>query len=261
MNLKIAFSADDVYVPFLATAIASILVNSDKSDTFTFFIINDGIGEENKNKLRQLKTIKDFEAHFLTFEHDVVSQFPLISGTLFSRPMYFRFFLPEYLPDVDKILYLDADIVAQCSLADLYSMDLGSNIIGAVTHYYRYYATNQRLGFPPDTRTFNSGVMLFNLLKMRKFKITEKLIKTTLQISANLAYPDQDVLNYFFRHQYAEIPPEWNVMLHERVRSYIERAKILHFSSTNKFAHPESAKLYEYLAYTEFQEFKMIKVP
>ena len=50
--------------------------------------------------------------------------------------MWYRIFLPELLPDVDRVLYLDVDTLAVDSLEPLWATDLGDAPGGAVTNVF-----------------------------------------------------------------------------------------------------------------------------
>ena len=49
----------------------------------------------------------------------------------FSEEMYYRLFLPWLLPDCERVLYLDCDILVRGSLSELYDFDLEDNYVGA----------------------------------------------------------------------------------------------------------------------------------
>ena len=65
------------------------------------------------------------EISFIAVEREVASRLPTTHDLPTSH--WYRVFLPELLPDIDRILYLDADTVALESLAPLWETELGGN--------------------------------------------------------------------------------------------------------------------------------------
>ena len=119
---------------------------------------------------------------------------------LYIDPRYteaasFRLLLPELLPEYDKLLYLDCDIIVRQDVGKLFwETDLGDNYLGAVYEAAIEGQAErfQALGCDP-ARYFNSGFLLMNLAQMRKEKVTEKLLEACRV--PYLEFPDQDALN------------------------------------------------------------------
>ena len=81
---------------------------------------------------------------------------------------YFRFSLGELFPNLNRILYLDSDIIAYKDLNKLYNLNFnGKMVLGQVTGYNR----NKKTG----VYHINNGILLFNLIQMRKMKIEEQV--------------------------------------------------------------------------------------
>lgn len=111
----------------------------------------------------------------------------------------YKFYLPYILENVDKVLYLDGDIVVQDDLVELYSTDISEYFAAVVKDYHALTFKGDvwdRLGIE-HRAYFNSGVMLLNLEKMRSEGISEKLVDYRLN-GVNY-YMDQDALNVVFR--------------------------------------------------------------
>ncbi|MCQ2181886.1 MAG: glycosyltransferase family 8 protein [Bacteroidales bacterium] len=112
----------------------------------------------------------------------------------YSAAAEYRLMLPELLPDYDKVLYLDCDMVVRNDLAVLFSgTDLGENLLGAVY---------ERKGY------FNSGFLLMNLSGMREDETSLKLMKAL--DTDYLEFPDQDALNMVCKGRVKALPPYCN---------------------------------------------------
>ena len=77
----------------------------------------------------------------------------------FTSAMWLRIFLPELMPDADKVLYLDADTLAVDSLAPLWDTDLSGHALGAVTNVFQHNHVQRpaELGLSGPEVYFNSG--------------------------------------------------------------------------------------------------------
>jgi lipopolysaccharide biosynthesis glycosyltransferase len=243
--MNIVFSCDENYAPFLATTIASIILNCTKNDKFSFYVLDGGLSRLSKAKINALRTYKEFDIFYIPFDYRKVDNCPTMGH--FSKAAYFRFFMAELIQNADRLLYLDVDLIVTDSLSSIYNIDFENNIIAAVPRN-----KSDRLGIK-NQLLFNSGVMLIDALLWRKWKIADKLVTATSKIIERIKMVDQDVLNYFFQNKYKHIDKKWNVKQQE-IEKYPD-AKILHFSG-NKFACMHSILLFEYLSKTKFDSFQ-----
>ncbi|HUR41101.1 MAG TPA: glycosyltransferase family 8 protein [Verrucomicrobiae bacterium] len=134
-------------------------------------------------------------------------------GTHFHRSIWFRTLLPELLPHLDRVLYLDADTLVLAPLAPLYGTDLSRHLFAAVTNPLYPFMENwpvTRLGLPDGSRYINSGVLLLNLDAMRRAGTTEQLRRYAVAHPEN-RYPEQDALSSLFHEQCLFLHPRWNV--------------------------------------------------
>lgn len=175
---NICFSSDDNYVEQVGVAIASILKNSGKEENFKFYILDGGISELSKDNLKKLKQIKDFEISYLSVNLKDFKNCPLLKDFSdehknyhVTLPTYFRFKLPSLLPDVDKILYLDGDLVVIGSLGELYNTELSDAYVAMALDSGNENEA-ERLGL---TTYCNAGVMLINLKSWRDNQVEAKL--------------------------------------------------------------------------------------
>lgn len=166
----------------------------------------------------------------------------------FPDAIWYRVFLPELLPDLDKVLYLDSDLIVLQSLAELWERDLSQHALAAVTNpmpaIHRRYPRDV-LGLAPEDY-FNSGVLLLNLERLRKDGARERLLEYARQHPAN-ACPDQDALNVLFHDSCLRLHLRWNYQTalldlhpHEvpipaaQVREAATNPAIVHFSGPFK---------------------------
>lgn len=167
------------------------------------------LGDENSARLRAVVEASAGVLSFLIVPPAQAAQFP--SG-YFPRSIWYRVLLPELLPDSDRVLYLDSDMVVTDSLRPLWETDLGEHLLGAVTNpFYPFMPPHARtnLGIDEPRDYFNSGVLLMNLARMRA-EGTTALCMAFARSHPGSSYPDQDALNVTCRDRWLHLHPRWN---------------------------------------------------
>ena len=253
--IEIFMASDSNYSPFLATAMASILKNAAPDDALSFHIADGGLTDDDLQKIEELKKIKDFKLAFyrpdlqeyLKYLRDDISNFPVIVNT--------RLFVEKFLPKtLDKVLYLDADIVVLGSLAELWETDLDDNFVAAALDPKMRLSHRRAIGLPDDYGYFSSGIMLINLKKWREDSVLEKLLDICLEIKDQIGFPDQDVLNvYAYRTSYLLLPNRWNC----HPRDFVEGDTIILHYMGNRHRCPNLPVLYEYASMTPYGRLPM----
>ena len=119
----------------------------------------------------------------------------------------------------DKVLYLDADIVANGDIASLYNIDIDKYEIAGVRDFYG------RFFFYPNY--LNSGVLLMNMKKIRQTKLLSKALNMCQKRKVFL--PDQTAINKFARKK-KFLPSKYNEQ-----NKLSSDTIIRHFSMTIKF--------------------------
>lgn len=128
----------------------------------------------------------------------------------YSEAASYRLLLPELLPETDKIIYIDCDVVVRQDLGQLYdSLEMGDNLLAAV---YEAPIEGQaerwkKLGCDSN-KYFNSGFLVMNLAQMRKERTSEKLLDVLK--TDYLEFPDQDALNIVCQGRVIPLPPVFN---------------------------------------------------
>lgn len=91
--------------------------------------------------------------------------------------MWYRIFLPQLLPQQDRVLYLDCDTLLVDDLMALWQTELEGYHLGAVANVLEPGLQDwpRQLGLPPEQPYFNSGVLLLNLSSMRQHDLTPNL--------------------------------------------------------------------------------------
>lgn len=174
-------------------------------------------------------------------EEDIFEQAPVMAH--FSKEMYYRLLCPWLLSDVERVLYLDPDMIINDSLRSFFHMDLGGAALAAGRDRPTGMDNRARLNLNRDTVYVNSGVLLMDLKKMRERR-KEELLLLLEEKKEELIYPDQDVINLFWEGSIKVVEDAYNLnanilFLKEHLcmpfRKKMKRyAKIIHYAGPEK---------------------------
>ena len=162
-----------------------------------------------------------------------------------SVEAYYRLFLLDYLPaDVERILYLDVDLIINKSLEEYYTVDFQTDeiitCVDACGKYGEDFNEKQRQMFAPMIESgyqyFNSGVMLLNVAQMRGKYNFDLYLQAIEEWNYEMFAPDQDILNYVHWQHIGYIDPyAYDLFANIAHREHIsyetvkENAYIIHF--------------------------------
>lgn len=269
-KIPVFFASDDYYAPFMATAMVSILDNS--SSFFAFYVLDSGITIENKKRIENIKKIYDhFSIEYISIDIEKeFGHFPL-HYDFHTLNVFSRYLIPIVKPDLDKVLYIDADIIVLGDLAELYCEDLGVFHLGAVPAYSDAMFRHQiDLGLPYDNQYFNAGILLIDCKYFRDNNITDILIEETLRIKPDLQ--DQDVLNIHFENNYKILDCKYNVTQrmyeylknrsNQNVQNALDNPFIIHYIIKKPWADLSAMYVeyfWKYLCKTEFFTVVLLK--
>lgn len=235
-TVNLFFACDDHYLPFLAVTLTSLMENRDISRQYDIRILHTGLKEADMKRMLTLFDAPGFSLEFVNISGMVEA----VSGSLhtrdyYSQSTYYRLFIPDLFPQLDKALYLDSDLALCADVAGLYDTELDGNLVGAVPDSmvaaiepFRQYV-EKRLGTPAE-HYFNAGVLLMNLKAMRQCHFSEIFLKLLQKVTFQVAQ-DQDYLNVICRGRVRYLGYEWNTMP-GCVRT--KTPKLIHYNLDNK---------------------------
>ncbi|MFA7192572.1 MAG: glycosyltransferase family 8 protein [Bacilli bacterium] len=217
--IPVFFSCDDNYVPFLSVALESINKNAAKDNIYHFYVLHSGtISLVNQNRIIKAHKNETTEIEFV----DITEHVERISERLhtrdyYSKSTYYRLFIPNLYPEFDKVLYLDSDIVVGGDISNLYHVELGNNLVGAITDGavsqvkpFQDYV-EKRVGVAHHSKYFNAGILLMNTKRLREINFEELFFSLLKKVTFTVAQ-DQDYLNAICRDKVTYIDKAWNQM-------------------------------------------------
>ncbi len=208
--MNILMSINDNYIEQALVLINSILIHNYNSFC-KFYFLNQNLSVEGQEKIKHY--IEKHDARFIPVyvETTVFESAPGRSDI--SVETYFRLLAFKLLPKVNKILYLDADMLVTENLEELYNTDISDKCIAGVrdqgeVQNDKYHKA--RIGLKGNFIYINGGVLLMNLERIRK-KFKEEQIYALINYKKKyLIYQDQDIVNILFRDEILILPVKYN---------------------------------------------------
>lgn len=210
-DLHVCCAADAAYAPHTGAMLHSVLVHRGERRVHVHYLHGPGFPSRDVVLLSEMVRREGGRIDFHEVADERVAGMPTVDGI--TAPMWYRVFLPELLPDVEHVLYLDADVIAVDDLGPLWETDLGDRWVAAVTNVFQLDHLHRpwELGIDPR-EYFNSGVLLMNLEQMRRDGRGEALVEHARGLGADTMWPDQDTLNVVLGERRLALHPRWNVM-------------------------------------------------
>lgn len=211
-KINIAFITDDNYCQHAGVMLASLFKNNNNI-LFNIYCLTFSLELENKEKLLKMCGSK----HRISFV-EVESQFYLLKNLSVGAEikkwnpiMYLKCFMHLLLPKtIDRVIFLDIDMIIKHNLRPLYEIDLQENIIGAADDWKYCYLHKKRIGIKQEDAYINSGVLVVDLYAWRLMEEKHKIL-TFIEQNERKIINDQDVLALYFRNKILIIEQNWNV--------------------------------------------------
>ncbi|WP_291564810.1 MULTISPECIES: glycosyltransferase family 8 protein [unclassified Clostridium] len=193
MNILVTLNSN--YIKQLIIMIYSIL-KSNPDVNFNVYIAHKELTEDDFSYIGGYLDKKRCKVISVKVTDEMFKNAPVTKR--YPREMYFRIFAAQFLPkDLDRILYLDPDLVVINPLNELYYMNFEDNYYIAASHVNKgMQKLNEiRLDMEKDAYYINSGVMLMNLKLLREKQDIDSALEYIEKNKNRLLLPDQDVLS------------------------------------------------------------------
>lgn len=194
--MNLLFAINQKFTDLLCNCIHSIIKNG-ASEHYDVFILHSDLCEQDKNKISQVGT-EQMSCHYIPVDEDIFEGFPV--SNRYPLQIYYRLVAPLLLPkEMERILYLDVDLVVINPLDELYNTDFEGNYYVACTHVKECLTKiNQvRLGVE-NAPYINTGVMLMNLSALRENLTIQQIRETAQKKMFTFLLPDQDLLTVIY---------------------------------------------------------------
>ena len=195
--MDIACCTDHIYLKYCITMLLS-LFNHHRGEDVRVHLLANGLQPNDVDKVRRIVEVNGARLNVYEVDGGLLNSLTRGQYNYITPTTYARLFLPNILPvEVDKVVYLDCDLLVMDSLKALWQFSLGDGyelaaVVDSCSANTRYY---ERLRLPSGHRYFNAGVLLIDLAAWRKRGFVELAMELLENGQLKLDYADQDVLN------------------------------------------------------------------
>ncbi|MGH8528229.1 MAG: glycosyltransferase family 8 protein [Nevskiales bacterium] len=211
--LHVACAADAAFIPHCAAMLHSVCAQHTAARVHVHFLHDDSLPAVLRLQLGDFVNGIGAQWQAWRIEPQQAAAFP--DHPRFGRLAWYRVLLPELLPQLDRVLYLDADMIVADRLDAIWELDLGDHALAAVTNpLYPEMSTAflGELGLPSIDNYFNSGMLLLNLTEWRRQNIVTAILKFVQDGVGLHTWPDQNALNAVLWRRRLALPPRWNAL-------------------------------------------------
>lgn len=210
-TVNILVTLNENYIPYLNVMLFSLL-RANPEVYFAVYLLHSSVRPEAVSGTRQVLGGRG-ELTCITVNDANLKDAPTTDR--YPQEMYYRIFAARYLPDtLDRVLYLDPDIIVNGSILLLYDLAMEDYYFAAASHTGKaiHLFNEIRLDMDGDSPYINSGVMLMNLSLLRREQNYEDVFRFIQERKGLLLLPDQDIISGLYGSRiYALNPFRYNM--------------------------------------------------
>ena len=267
-HVNVLCGFDDAYAPHFATMIASLFAASREAGRVKIHLIASLLSPAVRDRLdRLVARYKSGGIRWLDVDCSPFADAPVAMH--FTRAAYARIAAFD-VARMERLLYLDVDLLCLADVAALHAADLGGRALGAALDPGSTFGAGEHaglLGMPPGACWFNSGVLVVDTAQWQAEGLTAACVDFLRQKRESILWVDQDVLNGVLVGRWQKLSSAWNVQSHFgkpvfRARlaatmpgelDVIRAPRIVHFNDPAKpwhfgYRHPYREKYFHHLA-------------
>ena len=225
--IHIACCSNEKLAPMFGVVVTSVGINV-TSDDVMMYLLHNGLKRSTVKRLQKIADRYNVGLKFLEIDLEILKDCPVDEKIHYGNiMMYARLLLPSKLPNLDKVIYLDCDLVVCKDLKSLWETDVNDVAVTmAPDLLYQDKATLSRLGI--NNNYLNSGVIVMNLDYWRKHDVMKRLLAYISDKGNELIYNDQDSLNAILHDERRQLPVKYNVTPHYFLKNPDNYPKEMH---------------------------------
>ena len=220
-DVVVVFACSENFVPYLSVAVQSIIENASPTRRYDIVVLTRDISPASMITLTRQAKSENVGIGFLDVDA-ALGDIELPHHGHFRPETYYRLLAPQLLPNVDKAIYLDSDLIVDADISELYDVDVtgyplaatrDADTIGQIEGYDTTvgpYLKNE-LGMNDPHDYFQAGVLLMNLARLRATVSPQEFLDLSTQ--RMWRWLDQDILNRVVNGNYVRVHMRWNYLM------------------------------------------------
>jgi len=237
--MDIAFNINPNGMEGLGATLSSLIRHCSNNAKLNLWFLCSDLEMKDKDNINQLLTQESFKGSKQFIDFDAKEHFGHLRSLHGDWTAYGRLLIPKLISS-DRVLYLDTDLIVLADVLALQEIDFSEKVLAAVygapvevTLDKDFFIS--RLKWSSKIGYFNSGVLLFNLIKWREGNY-DALIKDLMDKYPDaLISHDQTLLNAVAKGEFMHLSPNYNLTWYAgSKRPDNSEAAILHFVGSPK---------------------------
>ena len=248
-TINILCATDKNFVPYCGIMLTSLFENNKENKIIVYLLIDDTVSDKSREQFSNLAKLYGQTINLIKVDGSRFEKYPVYNKQ-WNNSIYYRLLAAELLPDsVNKIIYLDCDIIVTGDISPMWEINVDKYAIAAVPDIWSPRASvYERLNLYNDGMYFNSGSLIFNLRYWREHHMSDQYMEYLKNNFEKLWFNDQDILNGVLYNQKLMMPLTYNYQvlflqknLHEEFSedlrnemSSIKLPLIIHYAASTK---------------------------
>ena len=221
-EINLLLGMDAGFAPYYGVMLTSLLENN-RNHSFNVYVLTDSSWIDKLTEKYE-RLLSAYHSRLFVYQVDeaLISQCPLTPESHITLPTYYRLMAPSLLPDsIDRILYLDGDVIVNGDIMDLWNIDISEYAFAGVEDWAYLLSDNYlRLQYDKHYGYYNAGVTLYNLDYWRRNRVSERIFEYINTNSKRLKWLDQDAVNGFLHKSRYVLPIKYNFQVFFFMREF-----------------------------------------
>jgi lipopolysaccharide biosynthesis glycosyltransferase len=204
-KIPIVFCFDDNLEMPAGVCLTSLLLNAKEGTFYDIFILHSEKATFPTGRLNELPDkYKNCRITYRCVGDEFKNAFEIRGITIAA---YYRLLIPDLIPEYDKIMYHDTDVIFRNDLSEIYeNTDLTDYYVAGVSTPYSDIETYMKTVIKVDlsSQYIASGNIIINSKKMREDNIVSRF---KVEAKKRWRYQDMDVLNIVCAGKIKILPP------------------------------------------------------
>ncbi len=238
-RLNVFVESSDAYCPILGVMLTSLFENNKDISEIVVYYMPEAVSERNMGKMRELMErygrrlvlLATEEIDCFLAEHKV----PRYKNSY--SPYYKIVALAQIEEEIDRLLYLDSDMLVLGSLRPLLDFDLKGKPM-AMVYDLAHRVHLKYLGMDGEPY-YNTGAILVDGKKWREQRCTERIMEHISKVRSNYLVADQDLISLVFRGSIETLPFRYNcyaqALLYRDLRTFQKAMGVATFYDRKAF--------------------------
>ena len=207
--INILVTLDENYIPYL-NVMLSTLIRFNPRCVFHVYLLHSSISTQELEATE--KMLSEAGGCLIPIKINDLALDKAPTTSRYPKEIYYRIFAARYLPkNLDRILYLDPDLVLNGSILPLYRLPMEEYYYAAASHIdsigLLHKFNELRLDMDDDSPYINSGVLLMNLSLLRKEQDYADVFHFIKKRKSLLVLPDQDIISSLYGSKIYTLDP------------------------------------------------------